>query len=406
MTSPLRLAHTSDWHLGLRQFDARTTTGRNRREQDLLRAAANVTDSICDADPDLVIHAGDVFETPTPKTSHQHLFQALLRRLTRHPDGTVRPVLVISGNHDQPSDLREPAAIVLNTPIGGTHIVTDTYTRLHLADHYPDPALATIVVHAIPHDLLRTIDWDTVTPEPDMVNILTCHGVVGGSDLYKRTKGREYAIPADVLTRGWAYVAMGHWHKRGPVPVGDHTGRTTPVWYAGSPENNDFGEACGPDGQAGRGWLEVTVTGADQPPAVVGHDLPIRPMFTLPDIDGAGRTAEQVQADLCTAAANPDLSGAVVRQRLTGVTRDEWHLVDVDTVRRSAAHTMWYELVRLPDVDDPTAAPADAEPVDDIDEALHSALDELAADDPDRAAVAALTEDLLAAALAARGDDT
>lgn len=68
----------------------------------------------------------------------------------------------------------------------------------------------------------------------------------GGSELFRRSMGREYAIATDVLSRDWDYVALGHWHKRGPVPLVStgaakncDTGR---VWYAGSSENMGFGD--------------------------------------------------------------------------------------------------------------------------------------------------------------------
>ena len=404
------LAHLSDTHLGLRQFEARTPTGTNVREQDLVRAYRNVVDDIIRTDPPLVIHSGDVYEAPVVKLRHQKLFQASLETLTRRADGTTRVVIVISGNHDQPSDVREPAAIELNTPIKGVHVVTSTYEQIFLDTDVrllgADEALTDVVVHALPHDQLRTIDWDLVRPVPGKINILTCHGVVGGSELYMRTKGREYAINAEVLQRGWHYVALGHWHKRGPVPTGQYTTLSTPIWYAGSPENNDFGEAQGPDGTEGRGWLEVEVSNfydtADDPtpPKVTGHDLPIRAMYTLADVDAQGKTAEVIQAELVAAVAGQELTGTVVRQKVLNADRDEWALVDVDAVRKAAKHTMWYELRHPTGFGVGETPDTDGHASTDLVAALGMAAEELYTEDDDTEQVLALAEKLLTAALA------
>ena len=188
MTTSIVCAHISDTHLGLRQFEARDALGRNQRSQDILVAYRNCIDDIVRSDPPLIIHSGDVFESPVVNTSLQKLFQVSLEALSTRADGSRRVTVVISGNHDQPANVREPAAIELNAPIAGVPIVSATYATIDCgAVSGADPSLANTLVHAIPHDQLRVIDWDDVVPVEGKINILTTHGVVGGSDLYKRT---------------------------------------------------------------------------------------------------------------------------------------------------------------------------------------------------------------------------
>lgn len=398
------LAHISDTHLGLRQYETRDGLGRNIRQQDILRAYRNCIDDISATRLPLVIHSGDVFESPVVTLAQQKLFQASLQMLTTPTDGLTRTVIVISGNHDQPADVREPAAIELNTPIDGVHIVTSTYAVIDLGlDPHADESLANVVVHAIPHDQLRVVDWDTVTPIEGRINILTSHGVVGGSDLYKRTKGREYAIPVDVVTRGWHYVALGHWHKRTPIAVGEYTPTTTPIWYAGSIENNDFGEAQGPNGTDARGWLEVYVNNEVTAPTVIGHDLPIRPMYTLEPVDAAERNAADVEAALIAAVADVALTDTVVRQQVINMSREEWALVNLDKVRDSAKHLMHYEL-RPPKTSAGNEPGTESAPVT-LMQAVHQAAAELFADDPDKPDVETLAVTLLTAALAESGSE-
>ena len=61
-----------------------------------------------------------------------------------------------------------------------------------------------------------------------------------------------------MLSRDWDYVALGHWHKQGPVPLvaaGAVSGESEVgrVWYAGSPENMGFGDLT--SDRIGRGYL-------------------------------------------------------------------------------------------------------------------------------------------------------
>lgn len=345
MTEIVRLAHLSDTHVGFTQYPRKAPSGRGQREQDFVRAFAQAVEHIADFDPPLVIHSGDFYDRPVVSLRHQKQGQDALARLASRPDGTLRTVVVISGNHDQPADPREPCALELDTPIPGVHVVTSRYQVIDCADlvaaGQADKALENVVIHAIPHDVLRTLDFDEVQPLPNRTNILVAHGVVGGSDLYKRTVGREYALPIEVVVRGWDYVAMGHWHKRGPVAVGGMSEATTPVWYAGSTENNGFADVTDGNGR-GRGYLQVEVQNS-KAPKVTGVDLPIRAMFKLPPIDASGLDPERVTDLLLEAARTAVIDGAVVSQPVTGITRDLWALVDLGAVRAATRAAVWYE---------------------------------------------------------------
>jgi len=340
------VAHFSDTHVAFSQYPVTSpTSGRNQREQDVLRAFAGVCTDIGEWDPPLVIHSGDVAEKPLITYRHQLQIQTAFRDLTRRPDGSPRMVVVIAGNHDAPKDSREPCYLEpALRPLPSVAVVTNAYRQVHLAEYVDAGAahesLRDVVVHCLPHDILKGVDWDEVTPVPGKINILTSHGVVGNSELYRRCLGREYAVDTDVLLRGWDYVAMGHYHKPGPVAVGGLKDDTTPIWYAGSTENCGFSDLR--DGVDGRGYLRVQVT-AGQVPAVTKVNLPIRAMFRLPAIDADGMNFEQLGAALKARIAEADIVGAVVDQKVTNVSRDTWSLVDLAEVRRAAGTALWYQ---------------------------------------------------------------
>ena len=335
----IRVAHTSDWHLGYEAYQARTTGGHNQRGADLVKAAAQVVEDIVVWDPELVVIAGDSADKPNG-VAFKYLIQIrkLLSQLaTVRSDGSRRQVVLLSGNHDQPRNRREVCFLELFAGAPGVHVVTTSYERVSFPDTGASAGrpelLADVVVHALPHDELKTVEWQAVRPEPGKVNILSAHGVAGGSELYVRALGREFAIPTEVLKLKWDYGALGHWHKR--TPVNDR------VWYCGSPENVSFRDLR--DNGTRRGYLRVTVHPGDLP-EVAEVDLPIRSMFRLPVVDAAELEPDQIEAALVERIDAAELHGAVVGQIVEGVTRDRWSLVDVARVRRHASAALSYDI--------------------------------------------------------------
>lgn len=85
----MRILHTSDWHIGKR------LQGRERLDEQ-----AEVLDeivSVCERERiELVLVAGDVFDTYTPSAEAEELFFSKIKQVA----GRDRAVLIISGNHD------------------------------------------------------------------------------------------------------------------------------------------------------------------------------------------------------------------------------------------------------------------------------------------------------------------
>jgi hypothetical protein len=103
---------------------------------------------------------------------------------------------------------------------------------------------------------------------PGYANILVTHGVAPATDLFLRSVGREFHIPADLLLQDWDYVALGHWQSKArctrcaPVPRSRPRGRRR----SGTP---------GPSAFAGEFVDRAAVPLHDRSGAVehLGHDL-------------------------------------------------------------------------------------------------------------------------------------
>jgi DNA repair protein SbcD/Mre11 len=343
----VQIAHLSDTHIGYEAYAARSASGENQRSVDIAKAFATCVSEIVADDPALVIHSGDVADrTIIPIRMMLFIRQQISRLASLRPDGTRRQVIIVAGNHELPRNRKEACFLHLLDGLPGVHVVTADYQRVEFDTFGAGQAhesLTDVVVHVLPHDTLKTVEFDTVTPLKAKTNILTAHGVAGGSELYVRSLGREFAIPTDVLARNWEYVALGHWHKQGPVPLfgakkdGDH-GR---IWYAGSPENMGFGDLR--DNGTRRGWLKVTVR-PGQDPVVERRHIPIRAMLRLPVVDAAGLDPEQLTELLVERVNGADVTGAVCAQIVENVTRETWSLVNLVKVRSAAGQALHYEV--------------------------------------------------------------
>ncbi len=92
----IRILHTADWHFG------KTLEGRERISEQ--KQFVEELGAICDEEKiDLVLVAGDVFQTVNPSAQAEELFYSALSLLA---SGGTRGVVVIAGNHDHPERIK------------------------------------------------------------------------------------------------------------------------------------------------------------------------------------------------------------------------------------------------------------------------------------------------------------
>src|SRR5690554_6577637 len=108
----MKLLHTSDWHIG------RALYGRKRYEE--LEAFLDwLADTLTAREVDVLLVAGDVFDTTTPSNRAQELYYRFLCRVAA---SSCRHVVLVSGNHDSPSFLDAPRELLraLNVHVTGS----------------------------------------------------------------------------------------------------------------------------------------------------------------------------------------------------------------------------------------------------------------------------------------------
>ena len=91
----MKFIHTSDWHLG------KTLEGNSRLEEQEM-FLNDFVDIVEQNDIDMVIIAGDMYDTSNPPAAAEKLFYKTICKLA---DDGNRCVVIISGNHDNPERL-------------------------------------------------------------------------------------------------------------------------------------------------------------------------------------------------------------------------------------------------------------------------------------------------------------
>lgn len=254
----MRILHTSDWHIG-RSFHGHSTLPALREVLDRL------VEQVRERAVDLVIVAGDVFDSSTPSADCYTMLTDALRSLA----DTGATVVVTSGNHDsaarlgfQAGLLREGVNMVTDPEsIGVPVTVADAHGPVHIYGiPYLEPAL---LRRAWPDATLRT-QHDAVSHAMDLIRadldarggraVVVSHCFAAGVE---PTPGLERdiqqggldVVPLSVFD-GVDYVALGHIHGRQQLAPS--------VRYAGAPLHYSFGEADKPRGA----WLvELDETG-------------------------------------------------------------------------------------------------------------------------------------------------
>jgi exonuclease SbcD len=212
-------------------------------------------------DVDLVVVAGDLFETTTPTPQAQSLVMQTL--LALRADG--RHVVVLAGNHDNQRLIGEVYRPVLGElgvhvvghprrpDAGGTLTLTTRsgevakvavlpFVSYRFAVRAAEVILNESAEHSMDYArwIGRFVNALSAGFTEDTVNILTTHATLlggrrGGGEREVQTL-LGYELPATLFPSSAHYAALGHLHRYqqidGPCPIA----------YSGSPISLDFGE--------------------------------------------------------------------------------------------------------------------------------------------------------------------
>lgn len=298
----MKLLHTSDWHLGRSLFG-------KKRYNEFSAFLSWLAHTIETENIDVLLVAGDIFDTSTPSNRAQSLYYQFLKEVS---DSDCRHIIIIGGNHDSPSLLEAPRDLLRFFQVhvigsGASNPEDEVITLKDAAGHDE------LIVCAVPYLRDRDIrlsgtnetleekssnlvcgianHYKTVcevarrqqaaSPQSPPI-VATGHLFAAGGrrvegdgvrDLYI---GSLAHVHASIFPDNIDYLALGHLHT--PQLVGDSATRR----YSGSPLPMSFAEA-------GKEKCVLTVTFADHSPTVKSLSVPCFQQMrnlrgTLPEI--------------------------------------------------------------------------------------------------------------------------
>jgi DNA repair protein SbcD/Mre11 len=260
---PLKLLHTSDWHIG------RTLYGRKRYEQ-FEAFLTWLAETIVQNDIDALLVAGDVFDTSAPSNRAQELYYRFLCRVAA---SACRHVVIIAGNHDSPTFLNAPRELlkVLDVHVVGSSTEPLCGEVLVLRNKQDAPEL---IVCAVPYLRDRDIrvaeagesiedkeqkliegirthyatvaalaeqkreELGVAIPIVAMGHLFAAGGqIIDGDGVRELYVGSLAHVTAGIFPACFSYLALGHLHV--PQKVND----LETIRYSGSPLPMGFGEA-------------------------------------------------------------------------------------------------------------------------------------------------------------------
>jgi exonuclease SbcD len=261
--SPLRLLHTSDWHIG------RTLYGRKRYEE-FEAFLTWLAETIQQNQINALLVAGDVFDTSSPSNRAQELYYRFLCRVAA---SSCRHIVVVAGNHDSPSFLNAPRELLkaLDVHVVGSSTASPEDEVLVLRNEQDAPEL---IVCAVPYlrdrdirvaeagesvedkerkliDGIRTHyaavaalaeqkreELGVDIPIVGTGHLFTAGGqTVDGDGVRELYVGSLAHVTAGIFPACFNYLALGHLH----VPQKVNGSET--IRYSGSPLPMGFGEA-------------------------------------------------------------------------------------------------------------------------------------------------------------------
>ncbi len=268
----IKILHTADWHLG-KKLDSFSR----------LAEQVEVMNEICEIaneqNVDMVIVAGDLFDTFNPPVEAVELFYKTLKRLTNNGQ---RPVIAIAGNHDSPDRIDAPYPLARECGIifiGNLDVLVPTmliengfeitksdigFFEIKLPQYdFPIRIIATPYANEIrlktylgPEDKelqlnqLLMDSWKQLADtycDSKGVNILTTHlymlqrdgEILEEPDGEKPLRiGNADIVYTDCIPNQIQYTALGHLHRF--QNIGGHA---SPVVYSSSPLSYSFSEA-------------------------------------------------------------------------------------------------------------------------------------------------------------------
>lgn len=304
----MKILHTADWHLGATFYGHHRTAEHRHFLQWLLA-------TLRERRPDVLIVAGDVFDTANPPAAAEELFFNFLTEAAAAVPGLQ--VVVTAGNHDSGARLEAPARLLRQLGVYVRGVAPLDAEGQPDLDHLILPLAplgsteAECVCLALPY--LRASDCPPGLSQAEglawyfeqlhrrlartdfkgLPIVVAAHfyaagaQVCAGAHSERLVVGGQDCVEPSVVGRGVSYTALGHLHKAQQVGGGPH------VYYAGSALPMSFAEK---GYRHGAWWVDLDLSGNASISRI--DYSPLRGLMSIPDSPTRAATRQEV-LDAC-----------------------------------------------------------------------------------------------------------
>ena len=200
------IAHFADTHLGYKQYNL------DEREKDIYNALDEIGDRILEEHADIVIHSGDLFDSPRPTPQAYRAFKNFLNKVA----GKAK-VFAVLGDHDRPKSrglaphvLFEDQMQILG--VGGRA----QHQELRIDGQDVLVAGLSNLSRSYRPILLEELKGLSSIDLKDKLGVLALHE---GIEKFLPYEG-AFELSLNEVPRNFDYVAMGHLHSRIKVSMG------------------------------------------------------------------------------------------------------------------------------------------------------------------------------------------
>jgi len=321
----MKILHVSDTHLGYSAYRKVTLDGINQREMDVYDSFKQFIDHAIDLKPDLIIHAGDLFDSVRP---NNRAITFAIKQILRISKQKI-PTIIVAGNHEHPK-LKETGHIfsIFDHLEHVYPVYNEKYEKLNFTINNEK-----ITIHIVPQCSLKSdFEEEIKKIKPDSkskYNIFTAHGAITGIKAFSMNEFNELYIPANFLSKDFDYIALGHYHK--------YTKITENAFYSGSTDNLTFTDAGDK-----KGFIELDLKNK----TLKTNFIPLknRPMIDSPPIKCTNLRLEQVMNKIKQTLQEIQPREKTFRIVLEDIAPEIYRGLDFGEIRKISSNAVHYEI--------------------------------------------------------------
>ena len=320
----MKILHMADTHLGYSAYRKLTKDGMNQREIDIYNSFKQCIDYAIKSKPNLILHAGDLFDSVRPTN---RAITVALEQIIRLSKEKI-PFIVISGNHETPK-LKETGNIfkIFEHLDHIYPIYNNKYETIPFEINGKK-----IIIHAVPHCQTKEGFLDNLKKvKPDSsadFNVFMAHGAVTGIKEFKMNEFNELFIPTEALSKDFDYIALGHYHK--------YTEIVKNAFYSGSSERLTFAEV---DGK--KGCIEIELGSKTRYKFI---EIDTRPMLDASPINCSNLGIEDITRNIQETIQNIEPHDKIFRIRLKNIPSHIYRGIDFNQIRKQSMGAVHFEI--------------------------------------------------------------